>query len=147
MCIRDRSYRDDPNAFLYVSSPILLENPATAIKLMISASIHQSSDVRGFYSIQNSVEEEPVFIPFPGYSNLNSLGQKIDPSVSSGTPDILLAKNDSFNVAGDPSSFREYSFTDDNLPEFKIFRIKLVFASTNQAYPPIIKDLRAIALA
>ena len=144
---RVKSYRDDPNAFLYVSSPILLENPATAIKLMISASIHQSSDVRGFYSIQNSVEEEPVFTPFPGYSNLNSLGQKIDPSVSSGTPDILPAKNDSFNVVGDPSSFREYSFTDDNLPEFKIFRIKLVFASTNQAYPPIIKDLRAIALA
>ena len=144
---RVKSYRNDPNAFLYVSSPILLENPATAIKLMISASMHESSDVRGFYSIQNSVEEEPVFIPFPGYSNLNSLRQKIDPSVSNGTPDVIPRKNSSFTVRESSNSFREYSFTDDNLPEFKIFRIKLVFASTNQAYPPIIKDLRAIALA
>ena len=144
---RVNSYKNDPSAFMYVSPPILLENPATGIKMMISASMHESSDVRGFYSVQNSIEEEPVFIPFPGYSNLNSLGQKIDPSASTGTSDNLPIKNDSFSVREDPNSFREYSFTDDNLPEFKIFRIKLVFASTNQAYPPIIKDLRAIALA
>ena len=48
-----------------------------------------------------------------------------------------------------PSSstqFKEYQFTVDNLPEFTGFTIKIVMSGTNQAQPPRIKDLRAIAV-
>jgi len=35
----------------------------------------------------------------------------------------------------------------NNLPEFKYFSIKFIGSSTNQAYPPRLKDLRVIAFA
>ena len=51
--------------------------------------------------------------------------------------------------------FQEYSFTagitDDGigepLPEFSQFQIKIVMQGTDAANPPLIKDLRIIALA
>ena len=46
-----------------------------------------------------------------------------------------------------PLSFKEMTFSADNLTSFKIFRIKLVLTSTNQALVPVIRDLRAIASA
>ena len=144
---RINSYYNDPNSFIYISNPIVLKNPATAIKLLISGSIHESNDIRALYAIQNNESEEPIFIPFPGYSNINSVGQKIDSSASTGLPDSFIPKNSSYEFLPTPNSFVEYEFSDDNLPNFKIFRVKLILTSTNQSYPPIIQDLRAIALA
>ena len=144
---RVNTYTNDPNAFIYVSSPISLQNPASSIKLLISGSIHESNDIRGFYALQNDISEEPIFTPFPGYSNLDSSGRKIDSSASNGLPDVFTPKNSSYEFLPTPSSFVEYEFTEDNLPNFKIFRIKLILTSTNQSYPPIVQDLRAIALA
>ena len=43
--------------------------------------------------------------------------------------------------------FREHTFTIDELPSFKSYRVKLLLTSTNQANPPKIRNLRAIALA
>ena len=43
--------------------------------------------------------------------------------------------------------YRDYEFTIDNLPSFKYFSIKVIGNSTNQAYPPRIKEFSAIALA
>jgi hypothetical protein len=144
---RANQYLTDPNAFVYVSRPIQLKNPATAIKLLVSASIHESNDIRAFYSLQNDASENPIFIPFPGYGNLSSTGIKLDQSNNDGLPDALVSKNSIYEFLPTPESFIEYEFTDDNLPNFKIFRIKFVLTSTNQSYPPIIKDIRAIGLA
>lgn len=144
---RVNTYYEDPNACIYISNPISLKNPATALKLLVSGSIHESNDIRAFYSIQNDLSEDPIFIPFPGYGNIDSTGRKIDPSASSGLSDSLIPKNSSYEFLPTPKSFVEYEFSDDNLPNFKIFRVKLIMTSTNQAYPPIIQDLRAIALA
>jgi hypothetical protein len=144
---RVNTYYDDPNSCVYISNPVSLKNPATAIKLLVSGSIHESNDIRGFYSIQNDINEDPIFIPFPGYENVDSVGRKINPAASNGLPDTLTPKNSSYEFLPTPNSFVEYEFSDDNLPNFKIFRVKLILTSTNQAYPPIIQDLRAIALA
>jgi len=144
---RVNEYYNDPNAFIYISKPISLKNPATAIKVLVSGSIHESNDIRAFYALQNNTSEDPIFIPFPGYGNLNSIGQKIDSSASTGLPDTLISRNSSYEFLPTPNSFVEYEFSDDNLPNFKIFRVKLILTSTNQAHPPIIQDLRAFALA
>jgi hypothetical protein len=144
---RVNGYYNDPNAFIYISKPISLKNPAVALKLLVSGSIQESNDIRAFYSIQNDISEDPIFIPFPGYGNIDSIGRKINPAASNGLPDILIPKNSSYEFLPTPNSFVEYEFSDDNLPNFKIFRVKLILTSTNQAYPPIIQDLRAIALA
>ena len=43
--------------------------------------------------------------------------------------------------------YREHTFTIDELPSFKSYRIKLLLTSNNQANPPKIRNLRVIALA
>jgi len=144
---RVNTYYNDPNACIYVSNPISLKNPATALKLLVSGSIHESNDIRAFYAVQSDLSEDPIFVPFPGYLNLDSVGKKINSSESSGLPDSATPKNSSYEFLPTPNSFIEYEFSEDNLPNFKIFRVKLILTSTNQAYPPLIQDLRAIALA
>ena len=43
--------------------------------------------------------------------------------------------------------YKDYTFTADNLPSFRSYRIKIVMTSKNQAYVPRMKDLRVLALA
>jgi hypothetical protein len=148
---------DDPNAFYYVSRPVRLENSATAINLLLTGAINEANDIRGFYAIQNDIEEDVIFTPFPGHANLStgtSSGEEqaglvriIDPSANNGKPDRNIVKNTFYDFIATPRSFKEYRFTIEDLPAFKIFRIKLVMTSTNQALAPVIQDLRAIALA
>jgi hypothetical protein len=61
--------------------------------------------------------------------------------------DTKVIKSDSIGFEGDLVKYKEYSFTVDNLPSFRYYSIKLVGTSTNQAYPPRIKELRVVALA
>ena len=82
-----------------------------------------------------------------GFANLNNLGQTINPSLNDGTSDAFVPKTDVLSSLEEPSLFKDYEFTVDNLPPFRYFSIKLVGSSTNQAYPPKLKDLRVIALA
>ena len=42
---------------------------------------------------------------------------------------------------------REYTFTVDQLPAFRTYRIKISLLSNSQSFVPRIKDLRVIALA
>ena len=63
---------------------------------------------------------------------------------------INITKNDgTSNVQVTPSipnQFKEYEWFVDDLPEFTAFAIKVVMTGTNQATPPRIKGLRAIAV-
>jgi len=43
--------------------------------------------------------------------------------------------------------FKEYRFTAVDLSPFNTFRIKIIGTSTNQTFPPQIRNLRSIALA
>lgn len=142
---RVNTIRRDPNAFVYVSKQYKLELPATSIKLLVSADINNYSDIRALYSIDTEENTDPVFELFPGYSNIDSLGNTVDSSRSDGTPDSFTQKNNVLSF--EPQAFREYEFTSNNLPPFKYFRVKLILTSTNQAYVPKINDLRTIALA
>ena len=147
---RVNSLDTDPNAFYYASRPVTLKNSASAIRVMLTGAINQSNDIRAFYAIQNDIEETVIFTPFPGYTNLDtgrSSGRMKALADSTGTPDIELKKNSFYDYNPGPRSFKEIEWTIDELPSFKIFRIKLIMTSTNQALPPVIQDLRAIALA
>ena len=144
---RANTIDNDPNAFYYVSKPVSLENSATALKIILTGAINEANDIRAFFALQNDINETPIFAPFPGYNNLTNNLDTIDPSNSDGTTDTLLVKNTFYDYTPGPRSFKELTFTADNLPSFKIFRVKLVLTSTNQAIVPVIQDLRAIALA
>ena len=144
---RTSTVADDPSSFVYATNPIALSVPATSLKVLLSAHIDQSADIRAFYAIMEDTKEEPIYYPFPGYNNLIKTGQVIDISNSDGTPDNQVAASESGDVESEDATFRDYEFTIDNLPEFRFFSIKLIGTTTNQAKPPKMSELRVIAVA
>jgi hypothetical protein len=138
---------NDPNAFTYITSNILLEVPATSLKVFLSSYINIFSDVRVLYSVSNEIDKNKVYYPFPGYDNLDSNKNIIDIKNNSGLPDKPTVKTDVLSFNSSELPYREYEFTADNLPSFKTFSIKIIGTSKNQAYPPRFRELRVIALA
>ena len=137
----------DPSSFQYISKEISLENPATSIKIILDAYINNYCDIRAFYAIGENQNFMPIFTPYPGYNNLDSRKQIINFEKSDGLPDAFVQPSMLFGVESNDIDFREYIFTADQLPSFRFYRIKLVLTSTNQVYPPRVKNLRVIALA
>ncbi len=143
---RVKSAIDDPTACSYLTKEIQLESAATSIKILLSAHVHQNAGVRAFYAIGNDMGFDPIYTPFPGYSNLNSRGEVIAKQDSDGQSDILVPKTNQYGF-GEDAVFSEYSFTADRLPSFRYYRIKLLLTSTSQVYVPRVRDLRVMALA
>jgi hypothetical protein len=139
---------EDPHAAVYVSNTIRLAQPASALKVIVSAYRHSSADFRVLYSLirPDSSEITPSFDLFPGYNNLTVDNNQdgyldiINPANNNGLPDVFVPE--SLN-----DQFLEYEFTANNLGSFTGYTIKIVMSGTNQAYSPRFKDLRSIALA
>jgi hypothetical protein len=142
---RVNTLKEDPNLFAYVSNPILLDNAATSLKVVLDAYVHNDSDIRVLYSIGENSNE---FILFPGSSNINPDNQSIISSISSdGSPDSKMVKQDIYTHTPTISNFNQYEFTANVNYDFKYFKIKIIGTTKNQSYVPIIKNLRIIALA
>ena len=144
---RVSTLKGDPSSFVYATKPISLESPASSIKVYLNAYINTQNDIRCLYAITDDPNAELIYYPFPGFTNLTTNGDIINLSDSNGLPDKMISKTDVIGFDSDELDFREYEFTIDNLPSFRYFGIKLIGTSTNQAYPPRVKDLRVIALA
>ena len=149
---RVNSLTNDPTAFQYVSREVALENPATSIKIFVTAHINSYNDIRAFYAIGDGTGfrgsgVRPIFTPFPGYTNLNGRGQIISKENSNGLPDAIVPRSNAETFKPRDVQFKDYSFTVDSLPSFKTYQIKLLFTSTSQVYVPQMKELRVIALA
>jgi hypothetical protein len=136
---------DDPTAFKYITKEVQLETSSTSIKILLDAYITSSSNIRAFYAISDNPNFSPIFIPFPGYLNLNQRKEVINFEDSDGLPDDYIAPSTILSL--DRVSFREYTFTANNLPSFRYYRIKLIGTSSNQVHVPRVKNLRVIALA
>ena len=134
----------DPCASSYVSKMVALNNPATNILVEFAAYRRSGADIRVFFktiaegSTENSLDRN--FELFPGHDNIDQNGKVINFSNNSGLPDDPVTPS----VGGE---FKDYSFTSRELPPFTKFQIKIDMVGTDQAQPPLIKELRAIALA
>lgn len=144
----------DPHRSIYISQKVLLENPATSLKVILSAYRDETADFRVAYRLfagDTQGATEPSWVLFPGYDNLldtdgDGFGDEIiDPSKNSGLPNKKVRAS---RLIG-PSGFEdlEYLYDVDSLPEFSGFQIKVVFSGTNEARSPSLSDIRAIALA
>jgi len=60
---------------------------------------------------------------------------------SDGTPDSAVSP------AEDNLTFREQKYSASGVPGFTAFQLKIVMTGTNSSYPPVVKDMRGIALA
>lgn len=136
----------DPNSLMYVTKNIVLENPATSLRVFIDGYVSDYNDIRMFYALgQDLPAEECIFTPFPGINNTNEFGRVVQPFNSDGGPDIFIPKSDVYTQVPSLNYFKEYKFTIDNLDPFQFFRIKLIGTSTNQAVVPQFRNLRVIA--
>jgi len=144
---RTNSFENDPHIATYVSNLVRLDQPANALKVILSANRPAASDFRVLYSLvrPDSSEISQAFELFPGYDNLttdlNGDGylDVINLSKNNGRPDRVV----SASLSG---QFLEYEYTASNLGFFSGYVIKIVMSGTDQANPPLIKDLRTIAL-
>jgi hypothetical protein len=133
--VSDVDYVDDTKpvgtstSAVYLTRPVILENTSTALDIRLTQNVRASSSVRVYYRVTSSEEVRNVddlsWIPF------NTDGRE-DVTV---TP----AEND--------TTFREYKYSASNINDFSAFQIKIVMKGSNSSYPPIIRDMRGIALA
>ena len=138
----------DPHAAVYATNRVSLKQPATSLKVLLSAYRHSSADFRVLYQLfrADSSEVEQTFELFPGYDNLKDTDDDgygdtiIDSTKNSG-------RADAFVVSSKDNEFLEYQFSVDELEQFTGFRIKVVMSGSNEAFAPRFKDLRVIALA
>ncbi len=144
---RVSTLEDDPSSFVYASNSVALEVPASSLKVLVSAYVNRIGDLRAFYAIMGDPTEKPIYYPFPGYNNLDSLGNVIDIANNDGLSDVKITKTDNLANLSQNLDYKEYTFTMNNLSDFRYFSIKLIGASTDMAHPPRLKDLRVIALA
>ncbi len=145
---RVNSLTNDPHAAIYISNTVRLAQPATSLKVILSAYRHSSADIRVLYSLirPDSSEVEQSFELFPGYNNLTIDNNQdgyfdvVDQSKNSGLSDTVVPPSLE-------NQFLDYEFSANNLGSFTGYTIKIVMSGTNQAYAPRLKDLRSIALA
>ena len=138
----------DPHSAIYVSNKVSLAQPATSLKVLLSAYRHSSADFRVLYQLYrvDSTDVEQTFELFPGYDNLKDTDGDgygdtiIDPTKNSG-------RADAFVPSSKDNEFFEYQFSVDELEQFVGFRVKIVSNGSDEAFAPRFKDLRVIALA
>jgi hypothetical protein len=116
-------------AAIYCTRPINLENPSTALEVRLTQNVRSSSSVRVYYRVTSSEEVRNI-------DDLNWL-----PFNSDGSEDTTVTP------AEDAGTFKEYKYSASGIHDFTAFQIKIVMKGTNSAYPPVIQDLRGIALA
>ena len=127
----------DDNSAIYMTKQVLLENPATAIRLLFAGHRLGNAEILGMYKILRT--DDATEFDDIGWSYFNTTG------VTDTTTKASLSDND----------FQQYNYSagvkDDGtgtaLDPFIGFSIKLIMQSTNSAEAPRVKDLRAIALA
>ena len=138
----------DPDAFLYVTKNVTLENPATSLQVILDGYVPDVCDVRVFYALnQDGPVKDAIFVPFPGYKNLNVNGDIITPTDNDGEANKKVPKVDTYVAEPHQGLYKEYTYSIEDLDPFKQFRIKIVGTSTDSAVVPQFQRLRASALA
>jgi hypothetical protein len=113
----------------YMTRPVILTNDATALDIRISASVQSTSQIRMYFRATSA--EDARKLSDVVWTAFNS----------DGTSDSIVppSKNS--------VEFKEHKFSVTGLPEFTAFELKVVLTGTNSSYPPLLKDMRGIALA
>tara|TARA_A200000113_G_scaffold38545_2_gene31461 strand:- start:7184 stop:14476 length:7293 start_codon:yes stop_codon:yes gene_type:complete len=115
----------DEHEAAYITRPANLVNPSKSLKVYFSGYRPTGSTIKVLYRVR----------PVGGSDNIESLGYNFFDIGDANIPETT-----------ENQVFSEYEYEVSGL-NFDQYQIKVVFVSPNQAYSPIIKDFRAIALA
>jgi len=127
--VADTAATGSSTAAVYLTKPIVLENASTALDIRLTANIRSSSEVEMYYRVTGPEDER----------NIEDLDYT--PFNSDGSPDVAITP------AEDDSTFKEYKYSATNIHDFTSFQLKIVMKGSISSYPPILRDMRGIALA
>ncbi len=117
------------SAAKYITRPVQLTNPSTALDIRISANVRSTSAVKMFFRVSSA-------------EDARKLGDVVWTAFNDdGLPDSAVTATENDSV------FKEHQYSASDIPAFAVFQLKVVLTGTNSSYPPIIKDMRGIALA
>ena len=117
------------SAAKYITKPVVLKNPSTALDIRLTANVRSSSELEVYFRTTSSAEVRDI-------NDLNW-----EPFNADGSEDLAQTP------AEDDETFNEYQYSKKGMAEFTAFQIKIVMKGTISAYPPRVKDMRGIALA
>ena len=127
--VDDTASTGTSSAAVYCTKPVLLENNSKALDIRLTANIRATSEVEMYFRVSGS--DQDVQLSELAWTPFNS----------DGSPDVSIVPSE------DDTTFKEYKFSQANINEFTSFQLKIVMKGTNSSYPPIIRDMRGIALA
>jgi len=117
------------SAAQYITRSITLDNPSTALDIRLTANVRSNSEIEVYHRTTSADEVRKVdditWVPFN----------------TDGSADTAVAP------AEDNDTFKEHKYTTTAINDFTAFQIKIVLKGTVSSYPPVIRDLRGIALA
>ena len=127
--VDDTANTGTSSSAVYLTKSINLENTSTALDVRLSQNVRSSSGVKVYFRTSGPDEarniEDLNWTPFNG----------------DGSEDTTVTP------AEDDTTFKEYKYSASDIQDFTSFQIKIVLTGSVSSYPPIIKDMRAIALA
>ena len=113
----------------YMTRPVILENDATALDIRVSASVQSTSTIRMYYRATSAEDARKLGdVAWRAFNDDGTSDSTVEPSKTS-------------------LEFKEHKFSISSLPAFTAFQLKVVMTGTNSSYPPLLKDMRGIALA
>ena len=115
----------DEHSAVYITKVAELVNPSSAIKLIFAGYRPPNTTIKALYRV----------LPTGSTDLIEEQGYSFFPTNDATIPETT-----------DEEVYQDYEYEISGL-SFSKYQIKIVFVSNNQAYTPIIKDLRAIALA
>ena len=133
----------DNHSAIYLTKKINLETPATSLRVLFDAAREPDADIKVLFK---TLRVDDAF----DFDEMSFTFFNDDGTVAgSGGPDVTTRPSERKN------EFLEHEYTagvtDDGigspLEEFIAFQIKIVMRTTNQSLPPLIKQLRVLALA
>jgi hypothetical protein len=133
----------DNHSAIYLTKKINLETPATSLRVLLDAVRQSDASIKLLFK---TLRVDDAF----DFDEMSFTFFNDDGTVAgSGGPDVTTRPSERKN------EFLEHEYTagvtDDGigspLEEFIAFQIKIVMRTTNQSLPPLIKQLRVLALA
>ena len=121
-----RKASGDRNKAIYISKFVELTNPANSLKVMFSANLHPYTDIKVMYKV----------VPVGSTLSVDEIG--FEYFNTTGISDTSIPKTERFEL-------HDFDYTVNSL-NFTAFQVKIIMNSQNQAYVPVIKDFRVIAL-
>ena len=125
-----------------------------SIQIVPEQTTYQSGEVYRLDAVRtdSSGYTSPVPVPIVNWSVGNGAVAQVGDEVhwtpgKVGSFTMEVVDSDIAALGGAAAQFREYTFSTENIPSFKYYRVKFVLSGTDQTYVPKVSDLRVITLA